>query len=147
MNKELLREDLKRDEGIVPHAYQDSNGYWTIGIGRLIDKRKGGRLSMEEMELLLNNDILAKEALLDKYLPWWRQMSEPRQRALCNMAFNLGVGPSPEDPEGKLLGFKNTLAAMKRGDWDAVDAGLKSSVWYGQVGNRADRIRKMFQEG
>lgn len=25
----------------VPHAYQDHLGYWTIGVGRLIDKRKG----------------------------------------------------------------------------------------------------------
>lgn len=148
MNEAKLCEDLKRDEGVVPHAYQDSNGYWTIGIGRLIDKRKGGKLSPEEMEFLLHNDIVAKQALLDKYLPWWRQMSEPRQRALCNMAFNLGVGPSPEDPEGKLLTFKNTLAAMERGDWAAVDAGLASSLWATkQVGRRAERIRKLFQEG
>lgn len=147
MQRELLREDLKRDEGVVPYVYQDSFGYWTIGIGRLVDKRKGGRLSMDEIEFLLNNDIAAKETLLDKYLPWWRQMSEPRQRALCNMAFNLGVGPSPEDPEGNLLTFKNTLAAMERGDWAAVDAGLASSLWAKQVGPRADKIRKLFKGG
>lgn len=28
----------------MPHAYQDSLGYWTIGVGFLIDGRKGGRL-------------------------------------------------------------------------------------------------------
>ena len=33
--------DLKRSEGFVSNAYQDSEGFWTIGYGRLIDKRLG----------------------------------------------------------------------------------------------------------
>ena len=32
-------EQLKRDEGEILHAYQDHLGFWTIGIGILIDKR------------------------------------------------------------------------------------------------------------
>lgn len=144
ISKQLI-EELKRDEGVVPHAYQDSLGYWTIGVGRLIDKRRRGKLSADEIDLLLRNDIEAKQALLDKYIPWWRQMSEPRRRALCNMAFNLGVGPSQEEPEGKLLTFKNTLAAMQCGEWETVDSGLATSLWAKQVGARADRIRKLFR--
>ena len=35
-------EQLRRNEGEVLHAYQDHLGFWTIGVGRLIDKRKGG---------------------------------------------------------------------------------------------------------
>jgi GH24 family phage-related lysozyme (muramidase) len=32
-----IYKQLKRDEGEVLHAYKDSLGYWTIGIGILID--------------------------------------------------------------------------------------------------------------
>ena len=37
-----LIEMIKHHEGVVPHAYQDSRGYWTIGVGRLIDESLGG---------------------------------------------------------------------------------------------------------
>ena len=145
MIEALLREELKADEGVIPHVYQDSLGYWTIGIGRLVDKRKpGSGLSDSEMEYLLHNDILKKEVALDKYLPWWRDLTEPRQRALMNMAFNLGVGPSPEDPNGALLDFKNTLKAMKEGRHADVVLGMKASKWYTQVPNRAKRIIKLW---
>ena len=53
---------LKKEEGVVKHAYQDHLGYWTIGVGRLIDKRKGGGLSDEEIDYLLGNDIEKKIA-------------------------------------------------------------------------------------
>jgi len=35
---------LELDEGRVPCAYRDSLGYWTAGVGRLIDSRKGAHL-------------------------------------------------------------------------------------------------------
>lgn len=37
-----LTAQLRRDEGEKLYAYQDTLGYWTIGIGRLIDRRRGG---------------------------------------------------------------------------------------------------------
>jgi lysozyme len=52
-----LRRMLEDEEGRVPHAYPDSLGYWTIGVGRLIDRRKGGGLSDDEIDYLLANDI------------------------------------------------------------------------------------------
>ena len=67
----LIRE-LERDEGRVLHAYQDSRGFWTIGIGRLIDKRKGGGISNEEADLLKRNDIARFKRDLDRVAPWWR---------------------------------------------------------------------------
>ena len=41
MPDSLIRSLLKRDEGVKLSAYQDSESFWTIGIGRLIDARKG----------------------------------------------------------------------------------------------------------
>lgn len=138
-DKNAIVDELRRDERIVPSAYQDSLGYWTIGVGRLIDKRKGGRLRDEEIDFLLMNDIAEKEEELDAAIPWWRTLSDARQRVLLNMCFNLGI-------KG-LLGFKNTLAMVKAGDYDGAAAGMLSSKWAKQVGARATRLSEMMKEG
>lgn len=138
-NDKLLIDELIRDEGVVPHAYQDSLGYWTIGVGRLIDKRKGGRLSTDEIEYLLMNDIDKFVAGLDAKLPWWRGLSPVRQRVMINMAFNLGING--------LLGFKNTLEFIRTGQYDKAAAGMLKSKWATQVGKRANRLSDMMRVG
>jgi hypothetical protein len=52
-----LTAQLRRDEGEVLHAYSDHLGFTTIGVGRLIDKRRGGGITKEESKYLLENDI------------------------------------------------------------------------------------------
>ncbi len=138
-NDALLAAELLRDEGQVAHAYQDSLGYWTIGVGRLIDKRRGGKLSDDEIEYLLRNDITGVRRSLDLALPWWRDLDPVRQRVVQNMAFNLGVP--------RLLGFKNTLAAIKAHDWKRAASGMLASLWAKQVGERADRLARMMETG
>ena len=136
---DLLLSELRRDEGVVPHAYQDHLGYWTIGVGRLIDKRKGGRLTDEEIDYLLQNDVDRFKTELDARLSWWRTLDEVRQRVIVNMAFNLGVTG--------LLGFRNTLAHVKAKQWDKAAAGMLASKWAKQVGKRADRLAAMMRLG
>ena len=142
---QLLIAELRRDEGVVEHEYKDSLGYSTIGVGRLIDKRKGGGLSNDEIDYLLSNDIKRTTADLDKHLPWWRKLSPVRQRVMINMAFNLGIGSAAKGTG--LLGFKNTLAMIEAGRWDAAAAGMLNSKWAKQVGDRAVRLSKMMKEG
>jgi lysozyme len=125
MTDEEFLEMLVRHEGVVPHAYQDSLGFWTIGVGRLIDKRKGGRLRRSEYMFMLQNDVDEVVAELDKQIPWWRSLTPNRQAVLANMAFNLGV-------KG-LLGFKNTLAMIKSGDYEGAAKGMLNSKWAKQV--------------
>jgi len=153
MNQEQLEQELIRDEDMARKradkpgrvfAYRDTQGKLRIAVGRNLDD-KG--LSEAEGMILFRNDIAEHLELLDRYLPWWRKMSEARQRAIANMAFNLGVGPSPEQPEGKLLTFKNTLAAMERGDYEAAANGMSASAWARQVGVRATRLIEMMREG
>lgn len=132
-----LRNDLIRDEGFVPHAYQDSEGYWTIGVGRLIDKRRGGGITREEAEYLLDNDIDRTTGDLHRNIPWWTTLPDPAKRALVNMCFNLGWP--------RLSGFRRMLAALKRGDYlIAADEALDSK-WARQVGVRADRIADLYR--
>lgn len=137
-DQELIKE-LRRDEGVVAHAYQDSLGYWTIGVGRLIDKRKGGKLTDEEIDYLLMNDVKECVADLDKNLPWWRSLSDSRRRVLVNMRFNLGMAG--------LLGFKNTLKFIETGEYKRAADNMLLSKWAKQVGQRANRLAKMMEQG
>lgn len=139
MNIDKLQSDLERDEGEVLHAYTDSEGYITIGVGRLIDQRRGGGISKSEARYLLNNDIQNVLGELDDAIGWWRRLNEPRQRALANMAFNLGV-PG-------LLKFNNMLHALRAGNWSLAHDEALNSRWAGQVGERAQRIADVFLKG
>lgn len=137
MDLDALKADLIRDEGLRLRPYTDTAGKITIGVGRnLTDKG----ISHEEAMALLSADIDEHVQLLDKYLPWWARLDAQRQGVLANMAFNLGVGPSDEQPHGKLLLFKSTLDAMARGDYSAAAEGMAQSLWAKQVGPRAERL-------
>lgn len=138
MKAELVKQ-LRRDEGSVPHAYKDHLGYLTIGVGRLIDQRKGGGLSEDEIEYLLNNDIDKRDAELRKRLPWVSELDQARYGVLVAMSFQMGV-------DG-LLGFKNTLELIRTKQWSQAAAGMMNSLWAKQTPTRAARLAKQMQTG
>jgi len=139
MNRDKIIKMLSLHEGRVPHAYQDSLGYWTIGVGHLIDKRKGGRLPEHIIDALLDWDAGEKWQELLRRAPWVEDLDDVRQAVLLDMAFNLGVTG--------LLKFKNTLKAVRAGDWDAAAAGMMNSLWAKQVKTRAVRLAHMMRTG
>ena len=125
-------EDLKRDEGWEPSAYQDSLGYWTIGYGFLIDDRKGGELPKEVAEFWLEHLIRVKQTELDEHLPWWREQPEDVQRALLNMCYQLGIRG--------LLCFSRTLGTLRSGDRELAAQQASESLWARQTPARARRV-------
>lgn len=131
-----LKRQLAGDEGNVKYGYKDSLGYLTIGIGFLIDERKGG-LRPEEIGFIFANRIELIRTELAQKAPWMSKLSEARQGAFLNMAYQLGV-------DG-LLRFKNTLASAQAGEWDKVEAGVLASLYAKQTPNRARRIAKQLQ--
>ena len=130
---------LRRDEGEGLSAYQDSLGFWTIGVGRLIDARKGGGISLQESEILLTNDLARFVAALDAQLPQWRTLNDARQAVLLSMAFQMGV-PG-------LLGFKNTLANVFSGNFADAKLGMLQSKWATQTPERAARLAQQLERG
>jgi len=140
MNSQALLDQIKEHEGFVSHAYQDSLGFWTIGIGRLVDKRRGGGITEFEARTLLLHDLNRVMQELDSEVPWWRALGDARQRVLVDMCFQLGIGG--------LLRFTATLRAMKAGDYGrAADQMLKSLWARRQTPNRARRLALMMREG
>jgi len=136
MDKKLLAQELERDERRVKTVYLDSRGITTVGIGRNLKDRG---LSDDEIDYLLANDIKLVEADLDRNVPWWRNLSEARQRVLANMCFNMGIT--------RLMGFKKMLAAALASDYHEAAAQMLDSTWATQVGKRATRLADMMQEG
>jgi lysozyme len=139
VNLSDLKAQLRRHEGVIDHAYQDSEGYWTIGVGRLIDERKGGKLRPDEIDYLLENDLKFLMADLDRVLPWWRELSENRQLVIADMVFNMGL-------KG-LMGFRKALQAVQEGRWADAAREMLDSRWAAQVGSRAIRLADMMEVG
>lgn len=121
------------------HAYSDSLGFLTIGVGRLIDQRKGGGITPEESAYLLSNDIDKRLEELRRRLPWFPRLNEARQGVLLNMSFQMGV-------EG-LLAFKNTLAMIESGDYEKAARGMLASLWATQTPARAERLSEQMRTG
>ena len=134
-----LQKQLMRDEGFVSHAYTDSLGYLTLGIGRLVDSRRGGGISEDEAMYLLNNDIANRVESLRLSIPWIYDLDEARAGVLINMAFQLGVHG--------LLGFKKTLACVEAGDYIEAAAESLNSRWARQTPARAARLAKQMITG
>lgn len=138
MNARII-EQLRRDEGEKLQAYQDHLGYWTIGVGRLIDARKGGGISAQESAYLLNNDISRVDQALRSALPWFGQLDEVRQAALINMGFQLGTAG--------LLEFKRTLACVRDGRFAEAETHALASKWAQQTPARAKRVARQLASG
>ena len=134
-----IENELRDDEGYEPCVYKDHLGFYTIGIGFLVDVRKGGGLRPEEISFILKNRIGLIAARLDKEIYWWRELSPSRQRVLLNMAYQMGV-------DG-LLGFKNTLAMVKAGDFSKAADGMLQSKWATQTPKRAKRLSDRMRAG
>lgn len=137
MNFETFKSDLQRDEGFLSYAYKDSQGYLTIGVGRMVDKRLGGGITASEADHLLNNDIDRTWNDLVKTFPWIQAHPDPVQRALANMAFQMGVQ--------KLTAFHRTLDFIKKGKYCAAADNAMKSLWARQTPARAKRVADLLR--
>lgn len=137
MNYDNVEDYIKANEGWRAHLYKDSEGFDTIGYGFLIDKRKGGGLPKAVGDFWFN--YLRSESLaeLDRLVPFWRDMPKPAQKAIEDMAFNMGA-------VNFVTGWPQTWAAIERRDWDTVAANIAGSLYAKQVGKRADRNIDLF---
>lgn len=133
-----LRQLLILDEGRVKHAYTDSLGYWTIGVGHCIDKRMGCGLPEPFIDQLLDHDIAEATEIARKYAPWLDTLNEVRQAVLVSAAFVLGH---------KLAKFDGTLQAIKDERFADAAERLRNTLWARQAPNRVRRLAHMMETG
>ena len=132
---DALIEDLKSDEGWRPSAYSDSLGYLTIGYGFLIDERKGGELPVEIAEQWLVYAATQRWNALVNIYPWLIDQPEQVQRAVANMAYQLGVNG--------VGNFTKMLNALESGDRETAAIEALDSKWSTQTPERAERVANM----
>ncbi|MCR4342141.1 MAG: glycoside hydrolase family protein [Gemmatimonadaceae bacterium] len=132
----ILREELRRDEGVKLRPYVDTTGHVTIGCGRNLTDVG---ISLEEAELLLENDMRRVDAALVEAMPWVETLDPVRKRVVQNMCFNLGLSG--------LMGFRVMLHHLRAGDYDGAANAMADSKWTEQVGRRAQRLIVMMRTG
>ena len=135
MNNDILTQDLIHDEGLRLKPYKDTTGNLTIGVGRNLDAEG---ITEQEALYLLNNDIQRVESELTT-VPNFSQLSNPRQRVLIQMTFNLGLGGVME--------FKDMWTAIQAQDWDGAANAMLNSLWAQEVGERAVRLATWMRTG
>ena len=131
---DILLRQLPIDEGVRYKPYRCTAGKLSIGVGRNLDDVG---LRPDEVGLMLRNDIAEAERAARKLVPNFEQLDDARKAVVVNMAFNLG--------ETRLAGFRNTLAAIARGDFVAAARGMRASLWAKQVGARAERLATIME--
>ncbi len=135
-----LKEQLIEHEGIRLQPYRDSEGYLTIGVGRLIDPELGGGITEEEAMYLLDNDVRRMTDELTRSHPVVATLSPARRDVLINMAFNMGVP--------RLSKFTRTWAFIRAADYDMAAVEMLDSLWARrQVGGRAVELSNIMRDG
>ena len=134
--KELAKKLIKLHEGLKLKPYECPYGYITIGYGRNIQQNG---ITLDEAEMLLDNDIERVIKELEKWLSVFNELSDNRKAALIDMSYNLGFN--------KLFQFRNFLLALQKKDFELVAKEKLDSKWAAQVGNRATVLANMMKEG
>lgn len=124
--------------GRVVHPGQTVQGWITIGYGRNL---VGRGITIRESEYLLANDLAEVERELDRLIPSWRRWSEPRQWAIFELGYNLGVARFVAE-------WPNTIELLRAGRFAQVAGVLSGSKWRRQVGDgRALPIIRAMDKG
>ena len=136
-NRKALIEDLRLDEGWRASAYHDHLGFVTIGYGFLVDERRGGELPKPIAEQWLQYAVAERWRQLINLVPWIEDQPADVQRALGNMAYQLGVGG--------VIGFRRMLAALRRGDRALAAREALDSRWASQTPARTQRVADLIR--
>jgi lysozyme len=140
---------LRFHEGERLTAYQDSLGFWTIGVGHLLPRPRspewrGYRITQAQSDAFFEEDWNHHVFLLQKYAPWALQFDEVRRYVMVDMTFNLGIEPFDRD------GFKDWpifTSQLMRHDWRNAAINMRSTLWERQVKGRAIRLARMIATG
>jgi len=135
-------------EGYRARPYRCTAGRRTIGIGRNLDDEgistdelveifELDGLSMKAALILLNNDINNRTDVLQRNLPFFKNLSLVRQAVLIDMAYNLGT-------KG-LMKFVHFLKAVEDQSFLLASELMVQSKWAKQVGTRSSRLARMMR--
>jgi lysozyme len=141
MDRAQVYRQLEIDEGVVHEIYLDHLGYPTFGVGHLVresDPEHGQPVgtpipNYRVLEVFEGDlDVAISECCVLYGADVWEAFPGEVQEILVNMMFNLG--------RPRLSKFKKMNANLEIGDWASAAVEGRDSLWYSQVGNRAERL-------
>jgi len=104
---------IKDCEGFRAQAYLCPAGVWTIGYGHTRGVRSGQRVTEQEAEQLLQEDLADAQAAVERYIAV--PLTDNQFAALVSFTFNLGAGS---------LKTSTLRRRLNTGDYDAVPSEL-----------------------
>lgn len=134
----------ENNEGNRLVAYQDTRGYWTIGIGHCLGKGPGleGTVwTQTQVDQTYDEDYAKAQAgaQSDIGAVCWAQLDPIRQSAIVDMSFELGkVG---------LGGFHKMISAILVQDWESAAADILASEYDWEVPARASNNASIILNG
>lgn len=111
---------IKRFEGVVLKAYQDSVGVWTIGYGHTKNVSPGMIITMAQANTFLAEDVAVHASGIGKYVTV--PLTQNQFDALASFHFNLGVD---------ILKGSDLLAYINSKQWEAAATEMKKYVHAG----------------
>lgn len=153
---ELLAQ-LKRHEGLGPvrdgrtYVYRCTSGCRTVGFGHNLDASPlnsveeactgwdGSSITLAGAAWLLELDASRVCSQVVSRLPWVAQLCPARRDALCNMAYQMGIGG--------LLEFKQTLRMIRIGAYALAAQQMARSKWACQTPGRARELARQIRSG
>lgn len=130
------------DEGSRIWPYVDTTRHRTWGVGHNLDAEPVA----DDVAALLNQAVLLQfQHDLDAVLavastePWWPNLNGPRQAAIADMLFNLGIGAI--QTFGTFFGY---IGAQQ---WLHAATDLRATKVYRELPVRYERLARMIEMG
>lgn len=146
------RDLIEKHEGCRLVQYQDSNGFWTLGWGHLIDPRAGGvpldpefyepdgSISQATADEILDEDMAnATQPLVTNCAPWFQALDPVRQAVVIDMSFQLGWS--------KFMAFRTFFGLMAAGNFQGAADDLLATALGKEVPVREAENAGMLRTG
>ena len=116
----LIKQLLRQEEGVKHELYLDTAGYWTYGVGHLVDHSKIAAFAWLNSELTkhgtyeavteywFNKDLETHLKIAQDICPNFNDIGPARQCVIASLAWQFG---------GKLYGYEQTRRLIKANDW------------------------------
>lgn len=145
MNRDLLIAQLEDEEGVRGLLYDDATGKLLKSGDKIIGNptvcsgwnTAGKPMSPQRSRIITG--WLADDAwseLQEKY-PWVANLSEPQQRGMADLFFQLG--------DVEFAKFNTFVSLMEEGQYDAAATDLQTTKWWDEVGSRGPKIQALIR--